>query len=59
VAIGSGSSFALAAARAFIQAGEDHDLEQIVEDSMRIAAGICPFTNDHISVMNLPVEGEG
>ena len=26
---------------------------------MAIAAGICPFTNDHISVMSLPEEGEG
>lgn len=54
VAIGSGASYALAAARAFIQAGPERDLGEVVEQSMMIAAGICPYTNDRISIMTLP-----
>ena len=52
LAIGSGGSFALAAARALMShtkmtAGE------IATEAMRIAAGICIYTNDHITVETL------
>lgn len=56
VAIGSGGSYALAAARAFIAADPERELNGIVESSLHIAAGICPYTNDQITLMTLPVE---
>jgi len=48
-AIGSGGSFALAAARALI---ENTDLPpiEIVRRSLKIAASICVYTNDNIYV---------
>lgn len=49
VAIGSGGNFALAAARALT-----HNTElcarDIVEKSLHIAAGICVFTNDNLTI---------
>ncbi|MEC9301727.1 MAG: ATP-dependent protease subunit HslV [Acidobacteriota bacterium] len=49
VAIGSGGPYALAAAKAL--AGHTNlDARQIAEAEMRIAAGICVYTNDSISV---------
>ena len=52
-AIGSGGSYALAAARALDQHTE-LSTEQIVEEGLRIAAGICIYTNDSIKVVKLP-----
>ncbi|MDA3903317.1 MAG: ATP-dependent protease subunit HslV [Desulfuromusa sp.] len=49
VAIGSGGSFALAAARAMV-AHSDLDAEKIVDQALRIAADICIYTNDNISI---------
>jgi ATP-dependent HslUV protease subunit HslV len=49
IGIGSGGPFALAAARALI-AHSDLDAKGIVTESMRVAAGICIYTNDQISV---------
>lgn len=51
-AIGSGGNFALSAARALIQNTELPPRE-IAEKALRIAASICVFTNDHISVEEL------
>ncbi len=48
-AIGSGGSFALAAGRALVR-HSDLDAEQIVDKALRIAADICIYTNDHISI---------
>ena len=49
VAIGSGGPYALAAAKAL--AGHTNlDARQIAEAAMRIAAEICVYTNDSISV---------
>ncbi len=51
-AIGSGGSFALAAARALV----DHttlDAEQVARKSMAIAADICVFTNGNLTVETL------
>jgi ATP-dependent HslUV protease subunit HslV len=47
-AIGSGGSYALAAARALI----DHDLdaEAIARKAMGIAADICVYTNANLTV---------
>jgi len=52
LAIGSGGSYALAAARALIQY-TDLDAEQVVREALRIAAGICIYTNEHITVERL------
>ena len=49
VTVGSGSGFALAAARAFIQSGEK-DPKVIVQKSLEIAADICIYTNKNIYV---------
>ncbi|HAK56252.1 MAG: ATP-dependent protease subunit HslV [Vicinamibacterales bacterium] len=52
VAIGSGGPFALAAAKAL--AGHTSlDAAHIAEAAMRIAAGICVYTNDSISLEEL------
>ncbi|HMO16684.1 MAG TPA: ATP-dependent protease subunit HslV [Oligoflexia bacterium] len=50
LAIGSGGSFALSAAKAIIKVAPDLGARKIVEESMAIAAQICPFTNDRIYV---------
>lgn len=52
LAIGSGGTYALAAARALIQ-NTKLDPEVIVEKSLRIAAGICIYTNDNIVMQTL------
>jgi ATP-dependent HslUV protease subunit HslV len=49
VAIGSGGGFALAAARALIE-HSDLDARTIAEEALGIAAGICVYTNEHITV---------
>lgn len=48
-AIGSGGSFALAAARALVR-HSDLPLVKLVEESMKIASEICVYTNDHFSI---------
>jgi len=52
IGIGSGGPFALAAARALI-AHSDLDAKSIVGEAMRVAAGICIYTNDEIEVETL------
>lgn len=52
MAIGSGGSYALAAARALL-AHSDLTAREIAEEAMRIAASICVYTNDHILVEEL------
>ena len=49
VAIGSGGSYAAAAARALLK-HTALNAEEIVEQSLRIAAEICIYTNDNISI---------
>lgn len=49
IGIGSGGPYALAAARALI-AHTELDAQRIVSEAMRIAAGICVYTNEHIAV---------
>lgn len=48
-AIGSGGNFALAAARALLR-HTPLSARVIAEESMRIAASICVYTNDHLTV---------
>ena len=49
IGIGSGGPYALAAARALV-ANSDLDAKAIATESMRVAATICVFTNDHLTV---------
>lgn len=51
-AIGSGGNFALAAARALVQ-NTALSAEEIAVKALEVAASICVFTNDHISVETL------
>jgi len=52
LAIGSGGSFALAAARA-LMSHTKMTASEIAKESMLIASGICIYTNDHITVETL------
>jgi ATP-dependent HslUV protease, peptidase subunit HslV len=47
-AIGSGGNFALAAARAL--ADSDHDAEAIARRAMKIAADLCVYTNEELTL---------
>jgi ATP-dependent HslUV protease subunit HslV len=49
IGIGSGGPFALAAARALV-AHSDLDARAIATEAMRIAAAICVYTNERITV---------
>jgi ATP-dependent HslUV protease subunit HslV len=51
-AIGSGGSYALAAARA-LRAHSDLDAATIVRESLRVAGDICIYTNQDITVLEL------
>lgn len=52
IGIGSGGPYALAAARALV-AYSELDAKCIVEEAMKIAAGICIYTNDRITIEEL------
>jgi len=52
VAIGSGGSYALAAARALVQK-TDLSAHDIVKESLKIAADICIYTNANVTIENI------
>lgn len=52
IAIGSGGPYALAAARALIK-NTELNAREIVEEAMRIASGICIYTNEEIAIEEL------
>ena len=52
LAIGSGGPYALAAARALLQ-HTDMDAAKIAGEALRVAASICIYTNDNITVETL------
>ena len=52
IAIGSGGNYAYAAAKALVE-NTDLPAEDIVRKALQIAASICVFTNDNISVEKL------
>jgi ATP-dependent HslUV protease subunit HslV len=52
VAVGSGGSYAMAAARALIR-HSSLTARQIAEESMRIAADICIYTNANLTIEEL------
>jgi len=51
-AIGSGGNYALAAARALAR-NTNLDAGALVKEAMNIAASICVYTNDHITIEEL------
>lgn len=53
VAIGSGGPYALAAARATLKHASQLSAREIVEHSLLIAADICIYTNDHLTVLEI------
>jgi len=50
IAIGSGGDYAQAAARALTTHASHMSAREIAEESLRIAASICIYTNDQITV---------
>jgi len=52
IAVGSGGPYALAAARALYE-NTGLDAAGIAEKALRIASGICVYTNDDITVLEL------
>ncbi|MSR07187.1 MAG: ATP-dependent protease subunit HslV [Gemmatimonadetes bacterium] len=52
LAIGSGGNFALAAARALV-ANSTLTVREVVERSLKIAADICVFTNENVTIVEL------
>ncbi len=53
VGIGSGGQYAVAAARAIIKFNKDFKAKKIVEESLKIAASICIYTNENLIVEEL------
>jgi ATP-dependent HslUV protease subunit HslV len=52
LAIGSGGSYALAAARMLIR-HTDLSAREIVRESLETAAGICIYSNTHLTIVEL------
>ncbi len=52
IGIGSGGGYAAAAARALTK-HSTLSAREIAEEAMRIAAGLCVYTNDHITIEEL------
>ena len=57
MAIGSGGPYAQSAARALVR-HTDLSSTEIAKEAMKIAAEICIYTNDHIVLEELEVNGE-
>jgi ATP-dependent HslUV protease subunit HslV len=53
MAIGSGGSFALSAARALKQHATHLSAKEMVEASLRIAADVCIYTNQNLTILEL------
>ena len=51
ITIGSGSGYALAAARAFIRSGVK-DPKKVVQQALEITADICIYTNNKITILD-------
>jgi ATP-dependent HslUV protease subunit HslV len=51
--IGSGGGYALAAAKALIESEQKFSSAEMVEKALKIAANICIYTNDNITVLSL------
>ncbi len=58
LAIGSGGSYALAAARALKENAPELSAKEIVEKSLNIAADICIYTNNNLTILEIEEEDE-
>ncbi len=56
IGIGSGGSFASAAAKALLRHAPQMSAEEIVREALKIASEICIYTNDSIHVVSLDAE---
>ena len=52
-AVGSGAAYALAAARALVRHTK-LGAEEIAREALKIAAEICIYTNDNLTLVTLP-----
>ena len=50
ISIGSGSGYAVAAARAYLNSGEKNPT-LIVKNALKITADLCIYTNDKITIL--------
>lgn len=57
MAIGSGGPYAQSAARALVR-HTDLSSTEIAQEAMKIAAEICIYTNDHVTLEEIEVDGE-
>ena len=55
-AIGSGGSYALAAARALMKHSPQLSAREIVEEALLIAAEICIYTNQNLTLMEIEAQ---
>ena len=55
-AIGSGGPYALAAARALAANAPQLSATEMARESMRIAADLCVFTNNNLTIEELPTD---
>jgi len=53
VAIGSGSGYAISAAKAFLMQDNKMPIEKIARQSLEIASQICIYTNSNITLLEL------
>ena len=53
LAIGSGGNYALSAGRALVNYAPDLSATKIAEAAMEIAAEICVFTNNNVTIERL------
>ncbi|PSR00272.1 MAG: HslU--HslV peptidase proteolytic subunit [Bacteroidetes bacterium QS_9_68_14] len=58
LAIGSGGAYALAAARALLRRTPGLSAREVVEESLHIAADICIYTNDNLTIHELEEDRE-
>lgn len=56
IGIGSGGAFAASAAKALLRHAKGLGAAEIVEESLRIAAEVCIYTNDRITVLEIDAE---
>lgn len=58
LAIGSGGPYASAAAKAFLRSGVNMSTKDVVTESLKIAASICIYTNENITVEEISWEDQ-
>jgi ATP-dependent HslUV protease subunit HslV len=59
VGIGSGGAFAASAAKALVKHAPQLGAATIAEEALRIAADVCIYTNDHVTVLELEAAARG